>query len=72
MRAVLLPCCDAPEGDAHRSADADGRCAAHNHGGDDVGDILVVFASTVGLFQGETRLVEKPNAFPRSIRGWGS
>jgi hypothetical protein len=65
-------CCRAvtrAEGDTHRSADADGWCAAHDHGGDHVGDILVGLRQHVGLFKGKTRLVEKPNAFRGPFEG---
>ncbi len=51
------------EGDAHGGGDTDGRRAAHDHGGDDVGDILIGLREHVRLFEGETCLVEEPNAF---------
>ena len=48
---------------AHGGAYADGRGSADNHGGDDVGHLLVSGGKHVGFFKGQPRLVEEADAF---------
>ena len=57
------------ERQAHGCADADGWCTAHDHGGDDVGDILVGGGEDVGFFKWQSGLIEEPDAVLGPFKG---
>jgi hypothetical protein len=57
------------DGDAHGSADADGGRSANDHGGDDVGDIVIGGCEDVDFFQRQAGLVEKADAFGGPFEG---
>ncbi len=55
--------------ESHGRADADGRRAADDHGGDDGGDLLWSGGEQVGFFKGQFGLVEEPDAFEGPFKG---
>ena len=48
--------------DAHGRGHADGGRAAHHHGANDVGNLLVRLADDVGFLRGQLRLVDEADA----------
>jgi hypothetical protein len=51
------------EGDAVSGRNADGRRAAHDHGDNHVGNLLVGGGEHIALLEGELRLIDETDAF---------
>jgi hypothetical protein len=62
--ALLCAQCNAKGG-----RDADCRRAAHDHGYDDIGNLLIAGGQNVSFFQWELGLVDKPDAFGGPFEG---